>query len=323
MGEVMANEFPRNEIAATNTQAGAMISRQAQEVQMAMYVAKTFPRDEALAYNRVMTACRRKSLAMQAQYEYPRGGQKVSGPSIRLAEVLARAWGNIDFGITELENKGMESQVMAYAWDLETNTRQTKIFSVKHERYTKKGINKLEDPRDIYEMVANNGARRLRACILGIIPGDVVDAAIDECNKTLVEGHKEPLVDRVRKLIDQFSNKFSVSKEMLEKYIGCSSTAWSEMDVIRLGRVFISLRDGMSKREDYFDLSLSAKTEIKNNANVEVFETADNAKPQKKNETVKNSTGKPESRNESVAPENADDQTAASANPVQQEMPEF
>ncbi|BBP90994.1 hypothetical protein BsIDN1_46120 [Bacillus safensis] len=43
---------------------------------------------------------------------------------------------------------------MAYAWDLETNTRQTKIFTVKHERKAKGAITKLNDPRDIYELVA-------------------------------------------------------------------------------------------------------------------------------------------------------------------------
>jgi len=30
-----------------------------------------------------------------ASYEYPRGNEKVSGPSIRLAEVLAQCWGNM------------------------------------------------------------------------------------------------------------------------------------------------------------------------------------------------------------------------------------
>ncbi|PWW19485.1 hypothetical protein DFO73_12055 [Cytobacillus oceanisediminis] len=64
---------------------------------------------------------------------------------------------------------------MAYAWDLETNVRQEKVFTVKHSRKAKGSITKLDDPRDIYELVANNGARRLRSYILGIIPGDIVE----------------------------------------------------------------------------------------------------------------------------------------------------
>lgn len=234
--------------------AEAMISRQAQEVQAAMIVAKRFPRDEYEAYNRIMKACERRILAENAMYEYPRGGTKVTGPSIRLAEVLAQNWGNIDFGILELEQKAGESTVMAYAWDLETNVRQTKVFTVKHERKARGSISKLTDPRDIYEMVANQGARRLRACILGIIPGDIVDAAVEKCKETLVKGYKEPLSDRIRKMIAVFDKEFQVSQAMLEKFIGCSADAFSENDFVRLVGVYKSLRDGMAKREDYFDI---------------------------------------------------------------------
>ena len=187
-------------------------------------------------------------------YEYPRGGTKVTGPSIRLAEAMAQNWGNLDFGITELEQRNGESQVMAYAWDLETNTRQVKIFSVPHMRSTKKGNVPLTDPRDIYERVANQGARRLRSCILGIIPGDVVDAAVAECQKTLITGNTEPLIDRVRKGIKMFEDKFSVTQEMIEKYIGCKSEAFSENDMLRLNNVYRSLKDGMAKREDFFEV---------------------------------------------------------------------
>lgn len=250
-----ANDFTQMQPQVRNTQTEMMVSRQAQEVQAAMVIAKKFPRDEVESFNRILRACQRKRLAEGAMYEYPRGGTKVTGPSIRLAEAMAQNWGNIDFGILELEQKNGESQVMAYAWDLETNTRQTKVFSVPHMRGTKRGNVPLTDPRDIYEMVANQGARRLRACILGVIPGDVVDAAVEECQKTLVSGNTEPLIDRVRKGIKLFEDKFSVTKQMIEKYIGCKSEAFSENDMIRLNNIYRSLRDGMAKREDYFEVA--------------------------------------------------------------------
>ena len=244
-----------------NTQTEMMISRQAQEVQAAMVIAKRFPRDEVDSYNQIMQSCKRRSLAESAMYEYPRGGTKVTGPSIRLAESMAQNWGNLDFGITELEQKNGESQVMAYAWDLETNTRQVKIFSVPHIRSTKKGNVPLTDPRDIYEMVANQGARRLRSCILGIIPGDVVEAAVKECQKTLASGNEKSLIDRVRDGIRLFEEKFSVTQEMIEKYIGCKCEAFSENDMIRLNNVYRSLRDGMASREQYFDLPAPGTSE--------------------------------------------------------------
>lgn len=252
MNEIMVHDGTGMQVRTSQTE--MMMSRQAQEVQGAIVMAKKFPRDEVESFNRIVRACQRKGLAENAMYEYPRGGAKVVGPSIRLAEAMAQNWGNIDFGIIELEQKNGESQVMAYAWDLETNTRQTKVFTVPHIRSTKKGNVPLTDPRDIYEMVANQGARRVRACILGVIPGDVQDAAIDQCNKTMSEGEKKPVIDLVRDMAAIFEREFSVPIEVIEKYIGCKSEAFSMNDLVRLKRVYKSLHDGMAKREDYFDL---------------------------------------------------------------------
>lgn len=270
MNNQIANIYESNmqvqnkELSATKEM---VTTRQAQEVQAAMVIAKRFPRDEVEAFNRILKSCQRKTLAEQSMYEYPRGGQKVTGPSIRLAEALAQNWGNLDYGIVELEQNNGESQVMAYAWDLETNTRQSKIFSVPHIRATKHGNKTLTDPRDIYEMVANQGARRLRACILGVIPGDVIDSAVEQCQLTLKGANPEPLIDRVRKMVKTFEDKFSVTKEMLEEYIGCNSDAFSENDFMRLRNIYGSLKDGMSKREDYFKIKPTEKSvfELDNN----------------------------------------------------------
>lgn len=238
-----------------------LVGREAQQIQGMVFMAKQYQRDEQNSFNRIMKACSRLALAEDSMYEYPRGGKKVVGPSIRLAEALAQNWGNIDFGIVELEQRDDESTVMSYAWDLETNTRQTKIFAVKHERSKKDGNVKLSDPRDIYELVANQGARRLRACILGIIPGDVVDKAVDRCMDTLKKGNSSPLSDRIRDMMEIFSAEHGVDTAMLEKFIGCKSSAFSENDIIRLRGVYKSLKDGMGRKEDYFDLNATVESE--------------------------------------------------------------
>lgn len=229
-------------------------SRQTQEVQGQIIMAKKFPRDEIAARNRILTACQRKRLAEQAEYEYQRGGSKVTGVSIRLAEAMAQNWGNLDFGFVELEQRSGESQVMAYCWDLETNTRQTKIFAVPHIRETKKGNYPLTGSRDIYELVANQAARRVRACILGIIPGDIVEEAVEQCRKTLVSGEEKPLEDLIKDCVRTAEKAYQVPQESLEKYIGCKASAFSMNDLIRLKRVFNSIKDGMAKREEIFEL---------------------------------------------------------------------
>jgi hypothetical protein len=232
-------------------------SRAASEVQSAMIIAKKFPRDENKAYSRIMQSCKRKSLADAAIYSFPRGGTTVEGPSIRLAEEMARQWGNVDFGIIELEQRPGESTCMSYAWDLETNTRQTKVFTVSHVRVSGSGNNKkktlLDDPRDIYEMVANQGARRLRACILGIIPGDICEAAVDECNKTMAGPDSTPLIDRARAMVGAFSD-FGVTIAMIEKRLSHKIDAISEAELQTLRKVYKSIKDGMATREAHFDL---------------------------------------------------------------------
>jgi hypothetical protein len=247
-----------------SVQTESMVGRQMQEVKGMIFMAKQFPRDTYESFNRLMKACDRQILAESATYEYPRGDKRVTGPSIRLAEVAAQNWGNIDFGVVELEQKNGESTAMSYAWDLETNVRQTKIFVVKHERYSKnKGLTRLTDPRDIYEMVANQGARRLRACILGVIPGDVIDKAIERCHKTLIGNNTTPLEDRLKEVLSALEKAYSVTIEMVEKHFGYKIQSFTEMDLVKLKSIGTSLKDGMAKREDYFDIRLEGEKSSK------------------------------------------------------------
>lgn len=255
------NYMPRT--AEKSVTAEAMISRQAQEVQAAMIIAKRYPRDTYQAFQNIMKACDRKKLAESAEYEYTKGGSSVTGPSIRLAEVVAQNWGNMDFGVMELEQRVGESQCMSYAWDLETNTRQTMLFTVKHERKARGSTVKLTDSRDIYELVANMGARRVRKCILGVIPGDVIEAAQERCRKTLIEGHKEPLETRLRQALELFKKNYGVTKEMIEKNSGKNLDSFTENDFLKVGRIYNSLKDGMSSPQEHFEMGQKPKEDVK------------------------------------------------------------
>jgi hypothetical protein len=230
-----------------------VVSRATEEVKGAIFMSKQFPRDPFEASARINKMCSRKSLAEISQYTYPRGGQKVNGPSIRLAEAIATAWGNIDYGVVELSNSNGLSEMMAYAWDLETNVRRSMVFSVKHERDTKQGKKDLTDNRDIYEITANMGARRVRACILGVIPADVVDEALKICNETLVKGEGKNFDDSVKQMLLAFEKSFKVSRQQIEDYIGYDVSSFDANDLVNLKGVFDAIRDGIGKREDYFN----------------------------------------------------------------------
>lgn len=235
---------------------GAMVEveskRATVEAQAAVAMAKQFPRSPVEAMDRILNACMRPGLAQCATYAYARGGSSITGPSIRLAEALAQNWGNVQFGIRELDQRAGVSTVEAYAWDLETNTKQVKVFQVNHVRHTKKGSYKLEDPRDIYETIANNGARRLRACLLGIIPGDVIDAALAQCNVTLTQ-QVNITSESITKMLDEFS-AHNVTAEMIEGRIQRRLETILPQQMVSLRNILNSLNDGMSKPSAWFDV---------------------------------------------------------------------
>ena len=244
-----------------NSAGGALVEVESQraiaETQAAMVIAKRFPRDQAAAMDRILQACTRPALAESAQYQYARGGSDITGPSIRMAETLAREWGNMQYGIRELTQANGESEVEAFCWDIETNTRQVKVFKVPHIRYTKQGIKRLEDPRDVYEMVANQGARRLRACILGVIPGDVVDAAMTQCETTL-KTKIEVTPELIKGMLDKFA-EYSVSRGMIEKKIQRNIDSLTPAQVVQLRKIFNSLKDGMGSVADFFEVEATAE----------------------------------------------------------------
>lgn len=242
------NEAPLDESALVEIEG----QRAIQEVQAAMVIAQKFPRDQIKSMDRVIQACTRPTLAEGALYSYNRGGADVTGPSIRLAEAIAQSWGNIQFGIREISQHNSESTVESFAWDLEANTRQSKLFHVPHIRFTRtEGRKELTDPRDIYEAVANQGSRRLRACILGVIPGDVTESAVQQCEKTLNQTANTSQ-ENIKAMLTAFQDHFGVTQNMIETRLGCRMDSIRAAQMVQLKKVYQSLRDGMSSTGNWF-----------------------------------------------------------------------
>lgn len=257
-------------------------SRAVAEVQASYVIAKKFPRNQHEAFMKIIDACKRPFLAEQAMYAYPRGGTLVNGPSIRLAEAMAQCWGNIEFGIKELSQSNGVSMVEAYAIDLETNARKPVIFHVKHERHTKTGVKRLTDPRDIYELVANQGARRLRNCILAVLPGDVIEAAVEQCKKTL-QSNDMPIAEQIRKVVIAF-DEIGIKVEHLEKRLSHKLDATIPAEIISLRAIYKSIKDGMAHREDFFDISGTRTEDAEKEINTLLEEKTKNTKKEKLND---------------------------------------
>lgn len=247
-----------NEIMARQTsQVGEyQESKQLAEVKGKMFLARQFPRDPERSLQAVLKECQIPKLAEAAQYEYPKGDTVVTGPSIRLVEVLARHWGNIDSGVTEIDTYADHTVVKAYAWDLEGNVSDEKTFSVPHKRTTKKGSYKLTDERDIYEMVANKAARRKRSCLLAVMPGWYVEAALDACNDTLRRSVSNGRsMDEVRASLLSAFAEVGITAVDIEARMSRPIDKLNENDVVKLRHLYSAIKDGFVKAADAFGTS--------------------------------------------------------------------
>lgn len=227
------------------------------EVQAKLLMAQQFPRNQVQAMDDILNAFTRPRLAEVAKYQFSRGGSDIDGPSIRAAEAIAQNWGNIEFGFREV-SRGRDSsdvtysEVEAFAFDLQKRTRRNLQFQVRHWRDTRKGGYPIKDERDIYELISNMAQRRVRACILAVVPGDVVDAAMDQAEVTL-RSSADTSAEAMQKLVAAF-DAFGVNKDSIEKRIQRRIDSIQPAQVVSLRKIYASLRDGMSVASDWFEV---------------------------------------------------------------------
>ena len=231
-------------------------SRAAAEVHAAVVVAQQVPRITATAVAQMRESCTRMRLAERAFYRYPRGGQTVTGASVHLARELARCWGNIQYGIAELrrDDEHGQSEMQAWAWDVQTNARSSMIFVVPHKRDGKKGQapEVLTDLRDVYENNANMGARRLREVIFSVLPTWFVEEAKDLCATTVEKGEGDkPLPQRIADAV-KVAEQWGITPGQLEQRLGRPQSAWIPPDLAQLLVIFQSVRRGEIRLDEEF-----------------------------------------------------------------------
>jgi hypothetical protein len=237
-------------------------SREVAETQVKFLMAQQFPRDERRAMDGILNAFARPGLAERAQYAYAKGGTDITGLSIHAAQAIAQQWGNLEAGWTEV-SRGVGadgvpfSEVRAYATDLQTRVPRQIQFIARHWRDTKSGGYALKDERDLYELCANMAQRRVRACILSIIPQDVLDAAEEQATATL-KTKADTSPEAMAKMLAAFL-PFGVRKEHVEALIQRRLDSITPAQVVRLKRIYASLRDQMSEAGDWFDLGATAE----------------------------------------------------------------
>lgn len=256
MNELVESPFAA-QVPAESAGSRQLQQRENAETLAMVAMAHRFPRNVIANTDKILNAFTRATLAEKAAYQFAKGGSDVSGPSIRAAEAIAQMWGNLSFGFREI-SRGIGadgvpfSEVEAFCWDVEAGNRQPLQFIVRHWRDTKRGGYKITDERDIYELIANQAQRRKRACILALVPGDVVEAAMNQADLTLrTKADTSP--EAMAKMVEAFA-PFGVTKEHIEKRIQRRLDSIQPAQVVMLKRVYASLRDDMSTPADWFDM---------------------------------------------------------------------
>lgn len=255
-------------------------SRAVAEVQAAVVVAQQVPRDMGAAEADMRDACSRLGLANRAFYSVPNRG---SGPSVHLARELARIFGNVQYGVHELRRDDQlgQSEIQAFAWDVEKNVRSTRTFQVPHQRMKKvRGVptrDPLVDLTDVYLNNQNIGARAVRECIFTVLPAWYTDLAQELCHKTLVEGEGRPLADRIADMVRGFAD-LGVSVDQLQDKIGRKRSAWQPGDLAQMTIVYTSIKRGEITKDDAFPAKLITADEV--------FSQAQDPRPQSTSDAI-------------------------------------
>lgn len=285
-------------------------SRAIAEAQGQLILAKRFPRDLNAAYAELMEACKLPALASVAFYTLPRGKSSVTGPSIRLAEEIARVYGNFQYGHRELSRDDKKSEVEVYAWDMEKNNYSKRQITVMHVLDTREGPRKLRDQKDIDDKIANVASKQVRGRILALVPKWLSEAAIAACRETLAGKSEIPVAERVRKMTQAFA-KFGVTTKHLESFLSHSLDTVDTDEIADLTGIFNAIKDG-AKIADYFG-------EVETEANVATAEALTQAS-QEGAQQRKQQTQKPaQNRTTKQKPEPQPDPQPDAQQPAQQE----
>jgi hypothetical protein len=263
---VKANEFLPADTQQKQAGELAAIQREDTELKAQILVAQHNPRNEYKCYEKIIKACERSGLAAEAEYSFPRGKSKVTGPSVKLARALRTAWGNIRSGFRIVSMDDEMIHVRGYAHDMETNSfAEAEIMFAKKKHGKGNTYTKTTDERAITELINKHGAKVERNAILQILPPDVIDDAVQACRKTRIKVENKQLTDNrgdtLKKLVVSFS-EFGVTQENLEEYYTTDLEKFDAEQIAELRTIYQSIKDGNSKASEYFGGGVGKKGEV-------------------------------------------------------------
>lgn len=223
------------------------------EVDIQIATAKQYPRDLSATLNKISTyATMDKETAEDCFYVLRRKGANgqdsvIEGLSVRMAEIIAGAWGNLRVQTRIIGNDGRMITAQAICHDLETNFAVSK--EVKRRITDKNGRTYSED----MQVVTGNAAASIafRNAVLAVIPKAVTKKVINEV-KQVALGQSIDL-EQSRQNVIQYFAKLGVKPEQIFQYLGVQSIA--EIDkakIFELRATANAIKEGTTTVEETF-----------------------------------------------------------------------
>lgn len=202
------------------------------EVDIQIATAKQYPRDLNVALNKIATyATMDKETAEDCFYVLRRKGSNgqdnvIEGLSVRMAEIIAGAWGNLRVQTRIIGNDGRMITAQAICHDLETNFAVSK--EVKRRITDRNGRAYSED----MQVVTGNAAASIafRNAVLAVIPKAITKKVINEV-KLVALGQSIDVETARQNCIANYAKR-GITEKMLCDYLGIKSV--SDIDKERL-----------------------------------------------------------------------------------------
>ena len=211
----MSNQLIQAEVIDS---AGALQAQTTAEVDMQIKTAKTYPRDlKQFQVDAMDIVSSNEATAGEMFYVLPRGGKKIEGPSVRLAEVVVSCYGNlrVQTRITSIDDKFVTAE--SICMDLEKNV------AISHQvkrRITDRNGKRYND--DMIVTTSNAAcAIAYREAVFKVVPRHNVNRLYDEARQVAI-GNVKTLASKRQAMIVHFS-KMGVSVEQICRTVGVAS----------------------------------------------------------------------------------------------------
>lgn len=218
------------------------------EVDMQVATARRWPRSiQRFKESAMLMAAKNAQIAQTCFYTLPRGGKKIEGPSIRLAEIVAVTWGNLrcESRVIDVGEKAVTAQ--GTAWDIQTNVLIRKEAA---RRITDSKGRRYSD--DMIIMTGNAAASvALRNAIFTVVPMAYVTDIYEHCKRVAL-GDRGGLDEAKAKWVKWFAAK-GATKEQLLDLLGRQGVEDITIDdITALQGLATALAEGETSLEDLF-----------------------------------------------------------------------